>query len=372
MSATPTTTAPAPIGTASPARMTDQELTAEADALNAYQDQQLPGLPREERMPTLSSIGSRRGALTQEVTRRKHEAAKARSRVAEEEQRRARLARTVIGKRDDEGRYPLAVDGAPRATVRKVVRSWVVELDGAALAGSETTRWEAVDRVVQVIDQRTKAAREAEERTAAPEGWTLAGEGEQPEVGDVVRLANEYRYGASWGRPLRVLRRVVEPEPYGERLYLAELDDAGPGTSMAVRKVPRFVRPAAETAAAFPPLPFRHRDPQEAEARRLMGGEIGDELASLSRRPALPDRATRALEVLAGVEDGTSAAPAADMREVAEAAEAIRAATVAAEFDEHRSFYASCARAAHILATRYAERFEAGGGRLTPACDTRP
>jgi len=361
----PAATAP-PIGTTSPLRMTEQQLADEVAALNAHQFRELKDCSARQVRAAVRQIAERRADLTRELKRRAAERTQATKAQRSQEEHRARMERVSIGRRREDGRCPVKVDGQLRATVRRQGRGWHVWIEGDRdeLHGAEPRQVDAVDRAVRVLDQRAEDARRQEERAAAPEGWIPAGEEDEPEVGEVIRYAQPGPHGAPWSRPLRVVRRVEEPPPYGVRFRLEALDGDGPGTSLAATRMPRFVRPAEATSAAFPPAPYRHREPEEHGARRIMGGQVGDELASLARRPAAPERAEKALAILARVEDGRSTDPAADMRAVADEAEAIRAATLAGD-DPDRQYYAGAARAAHLLAARYAERFEDGGGRLT-------
>ncbi|MFJ5120860.1 hypothetical protein [Kitasatospora sp. NPDC088548] len=344
-----------------PRQMQDQELAAALAELH----QRLRGpLPRAER----AELGNRNRALTEESNRRARELREAVRAQQDEQERQARQERTTLGRLNEHGRYPVEVDGRLRGYVFKQGRSsWYLHLDGEdkEQEGGERRRLDAVDRLVRVVDFREEQERARQPLRAVPAGWRLD-EGESAlSVGEVVRYEYEGRGG--WSEPLRVVARVEEPPPYGIRFRLEPLDGRGPGWSLPGAKLPRVVRPEEETAAAFPPVPFSHRDPAEHEARRLLGGEVGDELSGLSKRPEARERAQRALKILATVEKGRSSNPAAAMLAVAIEAEAIEKAVRQAT---DWWYDARSARAALLVSERAALRFEQGGGRLTAPAGT--
>ncbi|MER6687384.1 hypothetical protein [Streptomyces olivaceoviridis] len=94
--------------------------------------------------------------------------------------------RYTIGKRDNDGRYPVYVDGAdtPTGYVKKMGHSaqpWRAE-GGDDYAGSfpdgRAARWQACERIVDLKDARDQADAETQRRreraTMAPEGWRFA------------------------------------------------------------------------------------------------------------------------------------------------------------------------------------------------------
>ncbi|MCC9309899.1 hypothetical protein LN042_22975 [Kitasatospora sp. RB6PN24] len=340
-----------------PRQMQDQELAAELAKLHS----RLRGsLPRAER----AALGNRNRSLTEESDRRAHELSKAIRAQQDEQERQARQERTSLGRLNEHGRYPVEVDGRLRGYVFKQGRSWYLHLEGEdkEQEGGERRRLDAVDRLVRVIDFREEQERARQQLRAVPGGWRLDEGVPALSVGEVVRYEYEGRGG--WSEPLRVVARVEEPPPYGVRFRLEPLDGRGPGWSLPGARLPRVVRPEEETAAAFPPVPFSHRDPAEHEARRLLGGEVGDELSGLSKKLEARERALRALKILDTVQQGRSSNPAAAMLAVAIEAEAIEKA-VRRVAGPNWVYYASSARAALLVSARAALRFEQGGGRLT-------
>ncbi|MEV7123952.1 hypothetical protein [Kitasatospora griseola] len=352
-----------PIGEAAPARMDDDALAAELQALHDYQRGEAAD-GRRIGMPVLSQIGNRRGSLTHEQTQRRHRREKAERAAAEREQRAARQARTRIGRPGPDGRSPVAVDGQHAGWVWRARRDWFSQAEGgqSTLLG---TRWEAADAIVQTVDAR--AAREAEQRRRAepPAGWLAAEEGEVFEVLDVVRLAGP-RYGPAWGRPQRVTRRE---EHQGGRVSfrLEPADEDGPweGLVLFADRLGPFVRPTAAVLAGLPPVPFRVLHPEEHEARRLLN--VSDELSCLGRVEGCANFSRRALELLAGVEAGRSTDPAADMATIAGLAEELLGVVSDMAHPEFwsRQYDRSSAQHAVRWAAWAAERFAGGGGALT-------
>ncbi|MER5638281.1 hypothetical protein ABT095_15130 [Kitasatospora sp. NPDC002227] len=345
-----------------PRQMQDEELAAELAELHS----RLRGsLPRAER----AELGNRNRALTEESNHRAQELKKATRAQQDERERQARQERTVLGRLNENGRYPVEADGRLRGYVFKQGRSWYLHLEGEKKEqeGGERRRLDAVDRLVRIVDFREEQERARELLRAVPGGWRLD-EGEPVlSVGEVVRYEYEGRGG--WSEPRRVVARVEEPPPYGVRFRLEPLDGRGPGWSLSGARLPRVVRPEEETAAAFPPVPFSHRDPGEHEARRLLGGEVGDELSGLSGEFEARERALRALKILATVQEGRSSDPAAAMLAVAIEAEAIEEAVRQAA-GPNWVYRARSARAARLASEWAALLFEQGGGRLTAPAET--
>lgn len=192
-------------------------------------------------------------------------------------------------------------------------------MDGAQQRTLWGSQWEAADAVVQAVDAREAAAVQRQRRAAAPPGWVAAAAGEVFEVLDVVRLAGPEN-GPAWGRPWRVTGREEHRDGrVSFRLELADVDRPSEGTVLFGDRLPRFARPSATALAELPPAPFRVLHPEEYTERRLLN--VGDELSSLSRVEGCAEAARRALVLLAGVEEGRSADPAADMGEIAGLAE---------------------------------------------------
>ncbi|MFJ4680532.1 hypothetical protein [Kitasatospora sp. NPDC088783] len=345
-----------PVSRPALALLSDEDLTAALAALD-------PGQASCRTLEDLRAVGDDRAPLLAEQRRRARVREVRALAERQQREREARLARTRIGRRAPDGGYPVRVDGAERVIVRKSGRGWLLALDGQGpMEGAERRRSDAIDRAVLVLDMRAARDRERERAAAVPDGWGLAPGGWVPPVGAVVRVAHDGPDGLRWSGPVRVMRHAAEPAPYGPRLYTRPLDDVGFGMNLpASGRV--FARPGPDAVRSFPPVPWRHRDPEEHEARRLMAGEIGDEVASLQRRK-LPgaDEAQNLLAAVAGNRHGDSAAA---LRRVEEIAEAMRE-HLRGRGDPDAPWTGATVRAVRILAGRYAERFAAAGGRLTP------
>ncbi|MFG2847447.1 hypothetical protein ACGF12_30405 [Kitasatospora sp. NPDC048296] len=353
-----------PVGSAAPAGMDDTALATELQALDEFQREHAhsPGIFRL----AADTIAPRRGALNRERTRRERERRDAAKAAAERERLRARQARTAIGQRNEEGRYPVAVDGRERGQVWRAGsgRDWWYQVDGGKRYLT-TSRWEAADAVVCTVDARTEAAAAQRRREEPPAGWVVAPGGEVLERLDVVRLPGP-DHGPAWSRPWRVGRR--EEHPGGRVSYClepADVDRPQEGYVLFAENLRRFARPAPATLAALPLAPFRVLHAEEYSERRLLN--VSDELSSLSDVDGCSESARRALELLGAVEGGCSADPAADMRKVAALAWELLRIVTDPQSRHWDSWWYDRGNAQHAVrwATRAAERFEEGGGALT-------
>ncbi|MET9402665.1 hypothetical protein [Kitasatospora sp. NPDC002965] len=359
-----------PVGTAAPAGLDDAALAAELQALDDYQRGHAgrPGIG----LVIMGRIGPRRGALTREQTRRelaRRDAAKA---AAERERLRARQDRTSIGRRDKDGRYPVAVDGRERGRVWRGARDWWHEVDGGDRSGPSDTRWEAADAIVVTVDARAAAATQQRRREEPPEGWVAAAEGEELQRLDVVRLAGT-GHGPAWSRPWRVCGREEHRDGrVSYQLEPAEADRPHEGYVLFAEPLRRFVRPSAAVLAALPAVPFRVLYPEECSERRLLN--VSDELSSLSRVAGCAEASGRALGLLAEVEAGRSKDPAAAMREITGLAEELLRIVTDPQGPnwESRRYDRGNAEHAARWATWAAQRFEEGAGALTEEYRGRP
>ncbi|WP_454315410.1 hypothetical protein [Streptomyces phaeoluteigriseus] len=175
-------TAPAaPIRETSPADMTDEDIKTELEELQAWQNRHVASTGEGPRiqgnaMLALSPVGDRRGHLWGE--QRKREAARQdrEKREKEKQERAEALARAEIGKRNDDGSYPVTVDGEEAGTVRQLGRQWlyqrVNEPSGPLVHSSRAA---AVAALVRNIDLRremdearsSEAARRTEQEARA-------------------------------------------------------------------------------------------------------------------------------------------------------------------------------------------------------------
>ncbi|MFM9629847.1 MULTISPECIES: hypothetical protein [Streptomyces] len=175
-------TAPdAPIRETSPADMTDEDIKTELEELQAWQNRHVASTGEGPRiqgsaMLALSPVGDRRGHLWGE--QRKREAARQdrEKREKEKQERAEALARAEIGKRTDDGSYPVTVDGEEAGTVRQLGRQWLYQRVNEPSGPLEhSSRANAVAALVRNIDVRremdqarsSEAARRTEQEARA-------------------------------------------------------------------------------------------------------------------------------------------------------------------------------------------------------------
>ncbi|MGW5336239.1 hypothetical protein [Streptomyces bauhiniae] len=202
-----------------------------------------------------------------------------------------------FGRRDAEGRYPVAVDGAPVGHVYRTRRTWwAVGLDERHRT-DHTSRAEAAARLVGLVDARAAAeadvARRMRARTVAPRGWRFT-TWDAVESGDVVRTPGRcvpVRGGVGDGGPL-------SPEGWGAPVTLIGVERLDNGCVVArgrdgdapgwdgigvLLSTPAYVEvgllvPDAEAEAGVERAPAG----AEAAVRPRAGGRVG---APLSARP---------------------------------------------------------------------------------------
>ncbi|MEU5445817.1 hypothetical protein [Streptomyces griseofuscus] len=61
--------------------------------------------------------------------------------------------RYVLGEREDDGRYPVTVDGAPTGTIHRRHGSWYATIPGHRIPERFGTRYEAVEHIVKLVDR---------------------------------------------------------------------------------------------------------------------------------------------------------------------------------------------------------------------------
>ncbi|MFB6630016.1 hypothetical protein ACFCWY_08980 [Streptomyces sp. NPDC056362] len=155
---------PAPIGAASPRSMSREEIEAELEALQAWQDQHVNPAgegPRVEGNTLLAimPVGNRRGDLWEEQRRRETARRNEERKEREKQERAAALARTEIGRRNEDGSYPISVDGSAAGTARRLGRDWSwTNTDGESSPELYGSRTEAAVALVSNVDVRRKNA----------------------------------------------------------------------------------------------------------------------------------------------------------------------------------------------------------------------
>ncbi|MFI7142899.1 hypothetical protein ACIBQ5_35910 [Streptomyces massasporeus] len=140
--------------------------------------------------------------------------------------------RYSFGRKDGEGRYPVAVDGRPAGHVYRTRRTWwALGLDEER-ATDHTSRAAAAARLVALVDVRAAAAaetaRKMRRRTEAPEGWKFT-TWDAVGPGAIVRTPGKclpVRGGLSDGGPLY-------PETWGAPVLLTGVDHLPNGCVMA-------------------------------------------------------------------------------------------------------------------------------------------
>ncbi|MGV9836576.1 hypothetical protein ACWDUL_20640 [Nocardia niigatensis] len=291
---------PVPIGDTDAARMSDEAIAAELDALNAWQGRYLtrggqgPTLPSEMVWEVVWHIGGRRGKLLDVQRLREGDAHHRAVEQAEAERKAALLARAHIGAATRDGKYPVSVNGHNVGIVKKLGRKWVfhhlVHGGSPDLFG---TRADAVAALVARDDLRREQAEEAvqqeQARHVAPEGWVF-GDSRLLAENDVIRVPRTRNdrdgrpYPIAWPDPVRVTS--VRRNDNGSMVVsLANLD----GSRAAVGSL-LWTRPEQEASFVWAhdrttPLPTPH---WVGELRCRMA-DIGDDIETIRRREGLSD-----------------------------------------------------------------------------------
>ncbi|MGW4086959.1 hypothetical protein ACWEGS_28405 [Streptomyces sp. NPDC004822] len=333
-------TAPAaPIREMSPADMTDDDIKAELEELQAWQDRHVSLTGEGPRiqgsaMAALSPVASRRGEL-HEAQRRRELARKDREkREKEKQERAAALARAEIGKRNDDGSYPVNVDGEDAGTVSQLARKWrYTSADGQESPDSYPSRAEAVAALVRNRDTRRENAdedaRREQARSEAPEGWTL-GNREDVAENDIIRVpitrqdGNGRPYPVGWRQPVRV-NSVSRNDNGTMVLSVSNLDGSRSDISPVFLNHPDDTFAWAKDRARPEPTPaWRH------ELRARMA-DIGDDVAVLQNREGLqdPERIQRLQDLIQRVSRGETDDLQGDLRQIRD-----EAAWLESQFDD--------------------------------------
>ncbi|MGW8387111.1 UvrD-helicase domain-containing protein [Streptomyces albidoflavus] len=317
-----------PIGETAPKGMSDDEIAAELEALEAWRQRHIraegegPSVPRREVWEYVSRIGERRGSLLEENQTRAHARRRGEEEQKRKEERAAALARAEIGKRDGDGSYPVTVDGENAGTVRQLARKWrYINADGDRSPDEYKSRGDAVAALVFNRDVRRENAAEEERReqarAEAPDGWALGDRGEVAE-NDIIRTpisrmdGDGRPYPVGWRQPVRVTR--VERNDNGTAvLSVVNPDGSRSDISPVFLSHPEDTFVWANDRVRPEPTPaWRH------ELRARMA-DIGDDIASLRRTSEGIDdqeRMARLQDLIQRVEQGDSEDLAGDLRRI--------------------------------------------------------
>ncbi|MFD5856055.1 PKD domain-containing protein [Streptomyces chartreusis] len=333
-------TAPeAPLRDTSPEDMTDEEIEAELEELQAWQNRHVASSGEGPRiqgnaMVTLSPVASRRGRLY-EVQRERDNARRDQEKKEKKKQERAEaLARAEIGKRNDDGSYPVAVDGEDAGTVSQLARKWrYTNADGQESPDSYPSRAEAVAALVRNRDVRRENAdedaRREQARSEAPEGWTL-GDRDDVAENDIIRVpitrqdGNGRPYPVGWRQPVRV-NSVSRNDNGTMVLSVSNLDGSRSDISPVFLSHPDDTFAWANDRTRPEPTPaWRH------ELRARMA-DIGDDIATLQNREGLqdPERIQRLQDLIQRVSRGETDDLQGDLRQIRD-----EAAWLEGQFDD--------------------------------------
>ncbi|MFE1206315.1 hypothetical protein ACFW5V_32030 [Streptomyces sp. NPDC058762] len=321
-------TAPdAPVRETSPADMTDEDMAAELRELQEWQNRHVSLTGEGPRiqgsaMNALSPVASRREALHEEQ-RKRDVARRDQEKREKEKQRRAdALARADIGRRNDDGSYPVTVDGNGAGTVSQSARKWrYTNSDGNTSPDSYKSRADATAALVYNVDARQENAdqrdRQEQARTEAPDGWVLGDRSDVAE-NDIIRVpiterdGNGRPYPVGWRQPVRV--RGVNRNDNGTMvLSVSNLDGSRSDISPVFLSHPDDTFAWAGDRTRPEPTPEWHH-----ELRARMA-DIGDDIATLRNHSEGiddQDRMRRLQELIQRVEEHESEDLQADLRHI--------------------------------------------------------
>ncbi|MER7377230.1 hypothetical protein [Streptomyces lanatus] len=333
-------TAPdAPIRDTSPADMDDAEIQAELEELQAWQNRHVASNGEGPRvqgsaMLALSPVASRRGALHEEQRNRDNARRDQEKKEKKKQERAEALARAEIGKRNDDGSYPVAVDGEDAGTVRQLAHKWrYTNADGQTSPDDYPSRAEAVAALVRNRNIRRENAdedaRREQARSEAPEGWAL-GDRDDVAENDIIRVpitqrdGNGRPYPVGWRQPVRV-NSVSRNENGTMVLSVSNLDGSRSDISPVFLSHPDDTFAWASDRTRPEPTPaWRH------ELRARMA-DIGDDIATLQNREGLqdPERIQRLQDLIQRVSRGETDDLQGDIRQIRD-----EAAWLESQFDD--------------------------------------
>ncbi|MFJ4880051.1 hypothetical protein ACIP93_33255 [Streptomyces sp. NPDC088745] len=293
-----TATAPAaPIRDTSPADMTDEDMKAELEELQAWQNRHVASSGEGPRvqgsaMLALSPVANRREKLAEEQRKRDLARRDREKKEKEKQERAAALARAEIGKRNADGSYPVTVDGEDAGTVRQSARKWeYTNANGDTSRDFYKSRADAVAALVSIRDVRRedndRLAQQDQARHDTPDGWAL-GDRDDIAQNDIIRVPRMGRdrngrpYPEGWGEPARVSR--VERWDDGTVVVShSALDGSHTWGS------PLFLRGPDDTFAWASDRTRPEPTPKWHYELRVRMADIGDDIATLQNREGLQD-----------------------------------------------------------------------------------
>jgi hypothetical protein len=320
-------TAPdAPIRDTSPADMTDEDIEAELEELQAWQNRHVANTGEGPRvqgnaMLALSPVGNRRRHLYEEQRKRAVARQDREKREKEKQERAEALARAEIGKRNDDGSYPVTVDGEDAGTVSQLARRWrYTNAEGDTAPAEHTSRANAVAALVRNRDirqqQATDADRQEQSRSEAPEGWVLGDRADVAE-NDIIRVpitrqdADGRPYPVGWRQPVHV-NSVTQNDNGTMVLSVSNLDGSRSDISPVFLSHPDDTFAwANDRTRPEPTPPWRH------ELRARMA-DIGDDIATLQGKEGLqdPERIQRLQDLIQRVSRGETDDLQGDLRRI--------------------------------------------------------
>ncbi|MEU1273522.1 hypothetical protein [Streptomyces sp. NPDC005799] len=333
-------TAPdAPIRNTSPADMTDEDIDAELEELQAWQNRHVASNGEGPRvqgnaMLAISPVANRRGHLREEQRKREIARKDREKREKEKQDRAEALARAEIGKRNDDGSYPVTVDGEDAGTVGQLARKWrYTDDNGDTSPDFYPSRTEAVAALVRNRDARRanadEDARREQARSEAPEGWTLGDRADVAE-NDIIRVpitqrdGNGRPYPVGWRQPVRV-NSVTRNDNGTTVLSVSNLDGSRSDISPVFLSHPDDTFAWSNDRTRPEPTPaWRH------ELRARMA-DIGDDIATLQNREGLqdPERIQRLQDLIQRVSRGETDDLQGDLRQIRD-----EAAWLESQFDD--------------------------------------
>ncbi|MFF1600815.1 hypothetical protein ACFVYV_25455 [Streptomyces mirabilis] len=375
----------APIRDTSPADMTDEDMEAELADLQAWQNRHVASNGEGPRiqgnaMVALSPVASRRGEIHEEQRKRAVARQDRERREKEKQDRAAALARAEIGNRNDDGSYPVTVDGEDAGTVSQLARKWQYTNDnGETSPDFYPSRAQAVAALVSNRDVRrnndAQHARQDQARTQTPNGWALGDRADVAE-NDIIRIPRMGRdrdgrpYPEGWGQPVRVNR--VERRDDGTTI----VSYSNPDGSYAGGS-PLFLRGPDDTFAWANDRTRPEPTPAWRHELRPRMADIGDDVATLlNHADGLDDqdqeRMRRLGELIRRVEDGDTEDLQADLRKIRDEAAWLEEQFSREDLPFETRRYKSWATAAHGKAQRALDHPDFQHGSTADGPDNAP
>ncbi|MER6616282.1 UvrD-helicase domain-containing protein [Streptomyces xantholiticus] len=320
-------TAPdAPIRETSPADMTDEDMKAELGELEAWRQRHVLRTGEGPHVQgnlilALNPLVHRAEAIHEEQRKRLLAREAKEKREKQKQERAEALARAEIGKRNDDGSYPVAVDGEDAGSVAQLARKWRYTNDnGDTSPDFYSSRAEAVAALVRNRDVRRANADEDDRRerarSEAPEGWAIGDRADVAE-NDIIRVpitrtdGNGRPYPVGWRQPVRV-NSVSRNDNGTMVMSFSNLDGSRSDLSPVFLSHPEHTFAWASDRTRPEPTPAWHHE------LRVRMGSISDDIATLQNHEGIDDqdRIQRLADLIRHVEDGDSEDLQADLRRI--------------------------------------------------------